>query len=72
MECFKVSCFSCGFAAHFFFNDFWLSQIAYHTSIGFEMICISVLVLFFFGVITIGSQTLRAAYVNPVKSLKSE
>lgn len=33
---------------------------------------ISVLVLMFFGAITIGSQTIRAAFVNPAESLKTE
>jgi putative ABC transport system permease protein len=53
-------------------NNFWLELIAYRTSIGFGVIGISVLVLIFFGVITIGSQTLRAALVNPVDNLKNE
>jgi putative ABC transport system permease protein len=56
----------------YFINNFWLSLIAYHTTIGPGMISLSVLVLLFFSVVTIGSQTLKAAWVNPVKSLKSE
>lgn len=61
-----------GLPLSYFINDFWLSLIAYHTYIGPGMISISVLVLVFFGLVTIGSQTLRAAWVNPVASLKSE
>jgi putative ABC transport system permease protein len=61
-----------GLPLSYFINNFWLSLIAYHTDIGLGMICISLLVLLFFGFVTIGSQTLRAAWVNPVKNLKSE
>jgi putative ABC transport system permease protein len=31
-----------------------------------------VLVLIFFGVLTVGSQTIRATFVKPVENLKSE
>jgi putative ABC transport system permease protein len=61
-----------GMPLAYFANDFWLSQIAYHTQVGVGMIAISILVLLFFGAITIGSQTLRAAFVNPAENLKSE
>jgi putative ABC transport system permease protein len=53
-------------------NNFWLEQIAYHTTIGPGAILISVIVLLFFGVLTVGSQTFRAALVKPVDNLKSE
>jgi putative ABC transport system permease protein len=54
------------------FNTYWLEQIAYHTTVDAGMIIVSVLVLMFFAVVTIGSQTLRAVVVNPVDNLKSE
>lgn len=61
-----------GLPLAWFVNDFWLSQIAYHTSINATTISISVLILVLFGALTVGSQTLRAAFINPAKNLKSE
>jgi putative ABC transport system permease protein len=54
------------------FNNFWLELIAYHTTVGPGVIGIAVLVLVFFGVITVGSQTIRATFVKAVDNLKSE
>jgi putative ABC transport system permease protein len=54
------------------FNNYWLEQMAYHTTIGGGTILISIILLIFFGVITVGSQTLRATLVKPVDNLKSE
>jgi putative ABC transport system permease protein len=56
----------------YFVNNFWLELMAYHTTISFKVIGISVLILVFFGAITIGSQTVRATFVKPVQNLKSE
>jgi len=56
----------------YFVNTFWLELIAYHTSIGLGVTALSIFVLILFGVITIGSQTLRATYINPADNLKSE
>ncbi len=53
-------------------NNAWLELIAYHTSFDVTVIFLGILVLLVFGVITIGSQTIRATYVNPVENLKSE
>jgi putative ABC transport system permease protein len=61
-----------GLPLAWFFNNFWLEQIAYRTGIGFGTIAYSVLILIIFGVITVGSQTVRATFVNPVDNLKSE
>jgi putative ABC transport system permease protein len=55
-----------------FFNTYWLEQIAFHTTIGPGTFVISIVVLIFFGAITVGSQTLRATLVKPVDNLKSE
>ena len=57
--------------AHFV-NNLWLSRIAYHTSLDIAAIIIGVSILIFFGAITIGSQTIRAAFVKPVQNLKGE
>ncbi|CAN5543909.1 ABC transporter permease [soil metagenome] len=56
----------------YFLNNLWLEQVAYHTSFDLLVIVTGVLMLIVFGVITIGSQTMRATYVNPVENLKSE
>ena len=61
-----------GVTIAYFVNNIWLSVIAYHTSLDFSTVCIGVAILVLFGVITVGSQTVRATFVNPVKNLKSE
>ena len=58
--------------AAYFINNLWLEQLAYHVSIDVKTILLGVMALIVFGTITIGSQTWRAAYVNPVDNLKSE
>jgi putative ABC transport system permease protein len=58
--------------AAYFLNNLWLEQLAYHVSVDLTTIGLGVLALIFFGTLTIGSQTWRAAYVNPVDNLKSE
>ncbi len=54
----------------YFANNAWLQLIAYHTSFDLAIVAVGVLVLLVFGVITIGSQTIRATFVNPVENLK--
>ena len=61
-----------GLPLAYFANNFWLELLAYRTAIGPEVIGISVLILILFGVITIGSQTVKATFVKPVENLKSE
>lgn len=56
----------------YFINNLWLELIAYHTTISLAVITQAVLILLLFGVMTVGSQTIRATFVNPVKNLKSE
>ncbi len=56
----------------FFINNLWLEQLAYHVSVDAATIITGVFALIFFGIITIGSQTWRALYVNPVNNLKTE
>jgi putative ABC transport system permease protein len=55
-----------------FVNNLWLELMAYHTTLTIGVISLGVLILFGLGAITIGSQTLRAAFTNPVDNLKSE
>lgn len=51
-------------------NNLWLQLIAYHTSFDAGVILFGVLILILFAIITIGSQTIRATFVNPVENLK--
>jgi putative ABC transport system permease protein len=55
-----------------FLNNLWLELIAYHTSVSAGVIISGALILLGFGALTIGSQTLRATYTNPVDNMKSE
>jgi putative ABC transport system permease protein len=61
-----------GVPAAYFLNNLWLNYIAYHTTLGVGSIGLGVLILVVFGVLTIGSQTIRATFVKPVDNLKSE
>lgn len=56
----------------YFLNNLWLELIAYHTTFDMTVILLGVFILLLFGILTIGSQTLRATYVNPVDNLKGE
>lgn len=58
--------------AAYFINNLWLEQLAYHVSVDVTTIFYGVFALVVFGTLTIGSQTWRAAYINPVENLKSE
>jgi putative ABC transport system permease protein len=58
--------------AAYFMNTFWLENLAYHVNVDVSTILIGVIILSFFGVFTIGSQTIQAASVNPVDNLKNE
>ena len=53
-------------------NNSWLQLIAFRTEISVGIIILGVSVLVVLGVITIGSQTIRAAFTNPVDNLKNE
>jgi len=61
-----------GVPAAWFINNFWLELMAYHVNIGVGMIALSITILIGLGALTIGSQTLRAAFTNPVDNLKNE
>jgi putative ABC transport system permease protein len=58
--------------AAYFLNTFWLENLAYHVTVDFFTVSLGVLILAFFGLFTIGSQTVQATWVNPVENLKSE
>jgi putative ABC transport system permease protein len=54
----------------YFANNMWLQLIAYHTTLDAGVILMGILILILFAISTIGSQTLRAMFVNPVDNLK--
>lgn len=53
-------------------NNLWLQFMANRTEIGVGVIGLGVAVLVLFGGITVGSQTIRAAFTNPTDNLKNE
>jgi putative ABC transport system permease protein len=61
-----------GIPAAFFINNLWLEMIAYHTTISLTVIAEGILILLLFGMLTVGSQTIRAVFVNPVDNLRNE
>ena len=58
--------------AYFMFDKLFLSMQHFRANIGASEIIFSILVLFILGVITIMSQTIKAAMKNPVDSLRHE
>jgi putative ABC transport system permease protein len=56
----------------YFGNNLWLEFMAYRTEVNMTVIAIGVLTMLVLGALTIGSQTLKAAFTNPVDNLKSE
>jgi putative ABC transport system permease protein len=56
----------------FILNNLWLQFMAYRTELSVSVIGLGVGVLILFGGITIGSQTVRAAFTNPTDNLKNE
>jgi putative ABC transport system permease protein len=50
----------------------WLREFAYHIDIDATILIISLLTTFIIAGITIGYQSVKAALINPVKSLRSE
>ncbi len=56
----------------YFLNSLWLNKFPNRVSFGLGTILVGVLILLIPGLISIGSQTLRAARRNPVVALKTE
>lgn len=53
-------------------NNQWLQMLAYRTSIDATVICISGGVLIVLGMLTVGSQTIRAVFMNPADNLRND
>jgi len=58
--------------AAWFINNLWLQLIAYRTELNVGVIGSGILILIVLGGLTIGSQTIRAAWANPVDNLKND
>lgn len=58
--------------AAYFINTLWLESLATHVTVDLLTILTGVVILAFFGLFTIGSQTVQATRVNPVDNLKNE
>ncbi|MCK5171284.1 MAG: FtsX-like permease family protein [Bacteroidales bacterium] len=56
----------------FIINNAWLQYISNHAPFGFGTIFIGIFIIISFGMITIAAQTLKAANINPAKSLRYE
>lgn len=56
----------------YFINRIWLDNLPNRVDFGFGTVVIGSLLMLALGLLTIGSQTLRAARQNPVESLKDE
>jgi putative ABC transport system permease protein len=52
--------------------DSWLKGFAYHVELGFGIFAFAGLVTLIIAWLTVSYQSIRAAIVNPVKSLRSE
>ncbi len=55
-----------------FINSLWLQNYAYRIEVGAGIVLIGVGVLLLLGLITIGSQVVKAALTNPADTLRSE
>jgi putative ABC transport system permease protein len=62
------------FPAAWYFTDSWLQNFAYHIELKGEWLTflVSALLAFVITLITVGYHVMRAAYSNPVKSLRDE
>jgi putative ABC transport system permease protein len=56
----------------YFLNTAWLELLPYHVTMNIPVIAFGVAMLILFAVVTVGSQTYRATFVNPVDNLKNE
>jgi putative ABC transport system permease protein len=50
----------------------WLATYAFHVAINWWVLILPVIAIVFISLLVVSYQTLKAAFSNPVKSLKSE
>ena len=56
----------------YFVMNNWLQHFAYRIEVSWWMFVVAGLATLCIALVTVGSQSIKAALVNPVKSLKSE
>lgn len=61
-----------GLPAAWFVNNLWLENMAYRVNIGVGTIALSLLFILVLTVLTVGSQALKAAFINPSTKLRNE
>ena len=55
-----------------FLNNMWLQFFAYRVSVSMGVLLVSILIMLFISILTVLSQSFRAAFANPVKNLKRD
>jgi putative ABC transport system permease protein len=55
-----------------FINNLWMEHVAYKTPFSLRVVGLGVSVVFILALLTIGSQTLKAAFADPAKSLRND
>lgn len=61
-----------GLPAAWFVNNLWLQNLAYRVNIGADTLGLALLFIFVLTVLTVGSQSLKAAFLNPSSNLRNE
>jgi putative ABC transport system permease protein len=56
----------------YFINNLWLQMFAYKVDFGITIFSASILIMLILGLLTVGSQTLRAALTSPSITLRDE
>ena len=56
----------------YYFMSTWLSGFYYHTSIGWTVFALAIMISILIAWITVGYKAIKAAIANPVKSLRTE
>jgi putative ABC transport system permease protein len=55
-----------------FLNNLWLQHIAYRTPFSASVVIFGVGIVFILALLTIGSQTIKAAFTDPAKALRND
>jgi len=63
---------SIGAPLSYFINKLWLEILPNRVDFGFGTVAIATSILMILGLITIGSQTIRASGINPADTFKEE
>jgi putative ABC transport system permease protein len=56
----------------YFYLNSWLTNFAYHITIGWEVFALGFFITLVIALVTVCTQTIRAAIANPVSSLRTE